>query len=1007
MNSNSKTPFWLKVRKEYVIQNFDALLEYLQNFQYDMALPDPDYDSTVSSMGEIVEEMNSIMANTPMYQMPVFKLNEEIELDTELLLRLCAATLLANKKKGKISHNVLLTLINLVFIVNQNISDSDWRKLWYLAIAAIRCDKTIQYGFNWGDIKDPNSFHISLFTVKFAKTDFNQKYDGGSYYYENRGVMIIPPAGPVNLLPMLYADYNSVSTNPLIKLEDFIMLSLKNKDIGKSNTFENLYNTAKYVRTLFENISSVSKRILKEYEDDQAIPVRITHKVNNFVMEAETVDPDFTYIKGKMLVRSDGRFRVDESLIREHLKVGDIVLVRRYKGYEDFEFDLSPVLEEYYRELANDFCSETVYAVYDTFKNDTSIWISEEGIRISVHSSKTEDLDDEIAEEYYRAIEEGTPIPIHLYDKPNEKWNNFNIYGRPEKDSSKYYESVTPFTRRDADINFIEDFLDYCHDGHDYSDHKVNQPEIFDINGAKTLGRLLYYIAINSDLVPIEKLKYDMAAAGISYLVEDYSTLRYLYHKIEVLSNIVDFCHNRQLPGLKIMTRTEENVPVKNDFDIIDILSSYVNPAISNVVDRNEDKESAVQTRVKTLVEASNNLRGIIGDSELNNIKDAIAKALKADDEFDPILPDRTFYGKEGLTLEFKKSIVFPPTNRRRFTSEEADPEIQKWAILKAICGFLNSMNGGELLIGVNDSGFADGVEDDIRKLYSLNLISKPNMDKYCQYVQNIVDRAFCEYTGEKEHRDIVGLNVAYNPETNTEGKEILRIKVEPYKYGVVRFIDSVASIGLEQSYVRRSGRTLPLSSDTMLAEVMKYKLSDTGNEERNIIRISNAINDHKVVKLIGYNSYSGCRDRKIEPYKLMKDHDIVYGYDLDKREPRIYRLSRCKDVEIMSTSWINYKCDPQVEIDPFGMLIDPDKKFTVSLLLTDYANLLLKEEYHHDIQTEPVKIGEFTHRFRTELSSVKGVGRFCVGLIPEVRIEEGEPLKEYIKQKASELEKS
>lgn len=69
-------------------------------------------------------------------------------------------------------------------------------------------------------------------------------------------------------------------------------------------------------------------------------------------------------------------------------------------------------------------------------------------------------------------------------------------------------------------------------------------------------------------------------------------------------------------------------------------------------------------------------------------------------------------FGYESAIKEFKSSIVFP--------AGTIEPNIDRQLIyiLKTIAGFQNA-NGGELYIGVNDSGFICGINDDFKYLNS------------------------------------------------------------------------------------------------------------------------------------------------------------------------------------------------------------------------------------------------------------------------------------------------
>ncbi len=68
----------------------------------------------------------------------------------------------------------------------------------------------------------------------------------------------------------------------------------------------------------------------------------------------------------------------------------------------------------------------------------------------------------------------------------------------------------------------------------------------------------------------------------------------------------------------------------------------------------------------------------------------------------------RKIEAEEGLKVEFKSSLLFAPNN--------APSYIQQEAIAKTICAFINT-EGGNLYLGVNDSGYSVGVSSDIKEL--------------------------------------------------------------------------------------------------------------------------------------------------------------------------------------------------------------------------------------------------------------------------------------------------
>ncbi len=88
---------------------------------------------------------------------------------------------------------------------------------------------------------------------------------------------------------------------------------------------------------------------------------------------------------------------------------------------------------------------------------------------------------------------------------------------------------------------------------------------------------------------------------------------------------------------------------------------------------------------------------------------------------------NKKYYGREDFHTEFKQSIVYPAGAMRE------DINTQTSVILKVICSFLNS-DGGKLYIGVNDTGYEMGIENDLK--YRL---FEGNLDKYERHIVDAV----------------------------------------------------------------------------------------------------------------------------------------------------------------------------------------------------------------------------------------------------------------------------
>ena len=86
-------------------------------------------------------------------------------------------------------------------------------------------------------------------------------------------------------------------------------------------------------------------------------------------------------------------------------------------------------------------------------------------------------------------------------------------------------------------------------------------------------------------------------------------------------------------------------------------------------------------------------------------------------------------FGIETQTQEFKSSMVFPPDNNMR-----AEKLVQGANIMRVICSFLNSDDGGTLYFGVSKTGASCGVEQDLKCLNT-------DEDGYGRYIHNYINK--------------------------------------------------------------------------------------------------------------------------------------------------------------------------------------------------------------------------------------------------------------------------
>lgn len=990
-------PFWLKVRKEYIFDNFDLMTDYLRRYPYDSDSPASDYMETLSCLGDIVTDMDEELSSTPFYTRPEFS-----ECRLAEGLRIMAVYLLAADKTGRHPRKALLSMASALARTGSDAIDDVWPQMWSLVTSAITRREIKQYGFSWDDVASADTFNLSVFIHHFAKTEFEEA-PRTLFTIENYGTAALDSAGTLSLSALNLQKMQQEDTGTLFGIADTMKVVVLARDAKKKpQTFDDLAREGRYLLAALDNFKPSPKVTLRDYTRDDLIPVRITRKTGiKFV--AETVDPRYNRVEGKIFMKWDTPGRPGIMTVREVLVPGDIVMVYLSDDKEgDFAFEMEPALENLYCELVEECADRTEYAIHLYSAPKEHLWVSRSGIRVRVHQSKIDELGAEELEAYNTAVALKTPIKLHYYTNPADTTKeNFKVYAQPEIDVS-YHEEEDTFSQGEADLSFAEEFRQASVEAASSVPSGAQMAvEEMDKEDMCHMRDLIVYAGNRRETSPFDRLRHLVSAALLARMADDDTARQYVAVRTAQLAALVDFCHNRELPAPEIPESLAYIPEIREDNELIARLSAYRDPLRETAPRTDTD----IARHIEMLVKASNSLRGIIGENELNNIKHAIARTLNLQEEYEPLVSDRTFYGIEDISLEFKKSIVFPPANRRRYDRDIPDPDTQRWAILKAVCGFLNSKAGGQILLGVNDNGYADGIRTDIDELARLKRIKTASIDHYLLFVQYQIDHAFKEFGAPTLPYEITALNVSYQAETNSEGKTILRIKVNPYPYGVVGFSDSQPRPSdYAEAYVRLFGRTVPVT-ETMRGEIEQYKLSNSASStSRDIILISKAIESRSIIELQEYTSPEGVSDHRIEPYNIWKKRGLVYGWDITAGAPGLFNVANAERVVITDRHYTNKQCSADAELDAFGRLLDRTDRETVELRLTHYGRRML-EDTIPSAAPKPVRGGgKMPWRFECQVSDPSGVGRFCLSLHDHVKVATGKRVTEYLASCAASL---
>ena len=163
-----------------------------------------------------------------------------------------------------------------------------------------------------------------------------------------------------------------------------------------------------------------------------------------------------------------------------------------------------------------------------------------------------------------------------------------------------------------------------------------------------------------------------------------------------------------------------------------------------------------------------------------------------------------------------------------------------------------------------------------------------------------------------------------------------------------------------------------------------------------NIQELEDAVRDKKKVILKSYESANSheVTDRFIEPFEFTTNCIDIWGYDLEKQECRVFKISRIKSVVILNDAWTNEDKHQKSKTDCFRM--SGYEQTHVKLELSLMAKNLLLEEY--PLAQKDLKEIDGKWILDTMVSNMAGVGRFVIGLADEVKVIDSPALMDYIK---------
>ena len=237
------------------------------------------------------------------------------------------------------------------------------------------------------------------------------------------------------------------------------------------------------------------------------------------------------------------------------------------------------------------------------------------------------------------------------------------------------------------------------------------------------------------------RYNYLYAVKLLSHIIKDDNHEAYYQNRLKLQRLLYDFSKNSRIDRTVLQQLETMDASVKAHYPILraKIKELHILECLDNS-EANGKLFAELQTetnnevkKLTNLVLAYNHLAGFGLQEQRDSIIAQINELLDVRIE----LPDSQYFGEENDQTEFKSSVVYVANPEGKYIS---DIEGQTKVILKEICAFLNT-KGGTLYIGVNDLGYAQGLDTDLQWFEQHKLWHVTNIDDYRQYVVNMLCR--------------------------------------------------------------------------------------------------------------------------------------------------------------------------------------------------------------------------------------------------------------------------
>ena len=183
---------------------------------------------------------------------------------------------------------------------------------------------------------------------------------------------------------------------------------------------------------------------------------------------------------------------------------------------------------------------------------------------------------------------------------------------------------------------------------------------------------------------------------------------------------------------------------------------------------------------------------------------------------------------------------------------------------------------------------------------------------------------------------------------------------------------------------------------DSLLQKIyLQSELEIQGNQilkanlGKMVEKINSSISENKRIVLKGYHSLNTQKisDRIIEPITLTDNYNSVCGFEVETQVNKYYNLERITEVIQLEEEQQFHQLHQLDEMDVFGFSEKNGQKFSVELLVSLRAYILLKEQYPKIENYITKEINSEKYRVKIDVNNPKPITRFLLGLKEDIEI--------------------